>query len=106
MEINILIILKWLFGGATLLCLGWLSEERRSLKTRVDILEDKIGLLTEDLDNVKDKIDCIESHTDTVISNRLIPIQQSLELVNMNTINISTDIKKLINRLDKSGCEC
>ena len=106
MEINLLIVLKWLFSGATLLCLGWLSEERRSLKTRVDILEGKINLLAEDLDNVKDKIDCIESHTDTVISNRLVPIQQSLELVNMNTINISTDIKKLINRLDKSDCEC
>ena len=99
-------MLKWLFSGATLLCLGWLSEERRSLKTRVDILEDKIYLLTEDLDNAKDKIDGIESHTDTVISNRLVPIQQSLELVNMNTINISADIKKLINRLDKSDCEC
>ena len=106
MEINLLIVLKWLFSGATLLCLGWLSEERRSLKTRVDILEGKISLLTEDLDNVKDKLDCIESHTDTVISNKLVPIQQSLELVNMNTINISTDIKKLINRLDKSDCEC
>lgn len=106
MEINILIILKWLFSGATLLCLGWLSEERRSLKTRVDILEGKVGLLTEDLDNVKDKIDGIKLHTDTAISNRLVPIQQSLELVNMNTINISTDIKKLINRLDKSDCEC
>ena len=106
MEINLLIVLKWLFSGATLLCLGWLSEERRSLKTRVDILEGKISLLVEDLDNVKDKIDDIESHTDTVISNRLVPIQQSLELVNMNTINISTDIKKLINRLDKSDCEC
>ena len=106
MEINILIILKWLFGGATLLCLGWLSEERRSLKTRVDILEGKISLLIEDLDNVKDKIEGIESHTDMVISNRLVPIQQSIELVNMNTINISTDIKKLINRLNKSDCEC
>ena len=106
MEINLLIVLKWLFSGATLLCLGWLSEERRSLKTRVDILEGKIGLLTEDLDNVKDNIDCIKSHTDTVISNRLVPIQQSLELVNMNTINISADIKKLINRLDKTDCEC
>ena len=105
MEINLLIILKWLFSGATLLCLGWLSEERRSLKTRVDILEEKITLLTEDLDNVKDKIDNIESHTDIVISNRLVPIQQSIELVNMNTINISTDIKKLLNRLDKSCCE-
>ena len=106
MEINILLALKWLFGGAALLCFGWLSEERRSLKTRVDILEEKISLLAEDLDNVKDKIGNIESHTDTVISNRLVPIQQSLELVNMNTINISTDIKKLINRLDKSDCEC
>ena len=106
MEINILIILKWLFGGATLLCLGWLSEERRSLKTRVDILEGKITLLTEDLDNVKDKLAGIESHTDIAISNRLVPLQQSLELVNMNTINISTDIKKLLNRLDKSDCEC
>ena len=106
MEINLLIVLKWLFSGATLLCLGWLSEERRSLKTRVDILEGKICLLTEDLDNVKDKLAGIESHTDIAISNRLVPIQQSLELVNMNTINISADIKKLINRLDKSDCEC
>ena len=105
MEINILIVLKWLFGGATLLCLGWLSEERRSLKTRVDILEGKISLLAEDLDNVKDKIDGIESHTDTVISNRLVPIQQSLELVNMNTMAISSDIKRLLDKLDKSDCE-
>ena len=105
MEINLLIVLKWFFSGATLLCLGWLSEERRSLKTRVDILERKIGLLTEDLDNVKDKIDDIESHTDTVISNRLIPIQQSLELVNMNTMAISSDIKRLLDKLDKSDCE-
>ena len=106
MEINLLIIFKWLISGATLLCLGWLSEERRTLKTRVDILEGKITLLTEDLDNVKDRVEGIESHTDIAISNRLVPIQQSLELVNMNTINISTDIKKLINRLDKSDCEC
>ena len=105
MEINLLIILKWLFSGATLLCLGWLSEERRSLKTRVDILEGKISLLVEDLDNVKDKIDGIESHTDTVISNRLVPIQQSLELVNMNTMAISSDIKRLLGKLDKSDCE-
>ena len=105
MEINLLIVLKWLFSGATLLCLGWLSEERRSLKTRVDILEGKISLLAEDLYNVKDKIDCIESHTDTVISNRLVPIQQSLELVNMNTMSISSDIKRLLDKLDKSDCE-
>lgn len=105
MEINLLIVLKWLFSGATLLCLGWLSEERRSLKTRVDILEGKISLLAEDLDNVKDKVDCIESHTDTVISNRLVPIQQSLELVNMNTMAISSDIKRLLDKLDKSDCE-
>lgn len=105
MEINILIVLKWLFSGATLLCLGWLSEERRSLKTRVDILEGKINLLTEDLGNVKDKIDCIEAHTDIVISNRLVPIQQSLELVSMNTMAISSDIKRLLDKLDKSACE-
>ena len=105
MEIILLIVLKWLFSGATLLCLGWLSEERRSLKTRVDILEGKISLLVEDLDNVKDKIDGIESHTDTVISNRLVPIQQSLELVNMNTMAISSDIKRLLDKLDKSDCE-
>ena len=104
MEINLLIVLKWLFSGATLLCLGWLSEERRSLKTRVDILEDKIYLLTEDLDNAKDKIDCIESHTGTVISNRLSPIQQSIELVNRNTMAISSDIKRLLDKLDKSDC--
>ena len=105
MEINLLIVLKWLFSGATLLCLGWLSEERRSLKTRIDILEDKIYLLTEDLDNAKDKIDCIESHTGTVISNRLSPIQQSIELVNRNTMAISCDIKRLLDKLDKSDCE-
>ena len=106
MEINLLIVLKWFFSGATLLCLGWLSEERRSLKTRVEILEGKISLLAEDLDNVKDKIDGIESHTDTVISNRLVPIQQSLELVNMNTMAISCDIKRLLDKLDKLDCEC
>ena len=105
MEINLLIVLKWLFSGATLLCLGWLSEERRSLKTRVDILEGKISLLAEDLGNVKDKIDCIEVHTDTVISNRLVPIQQSLELVNINTMAISSDIKRLLDKLDKSTCK-
>lgn len=104
MEINLLIVLKWFFSGATLLCLGWLSEERRSLKTRVDILEDKIYLLTEDLDNAKDKIDCIESHTGTVISNRLSPIQQSIELVNRNTMAISSDIKRLLDKLDKPDC--
>ena len=96
--------MKWFFSGATLLCLGWLSEERRSLKTRVDILEDKIYLLTEDLDNAKDKIDCIESHTGTVISNRLSPIQQSIELVNRNTMAISSDIKRLLDKLDKPDC--
>ena len=74
MEINLLIILKWLFSGATLLCLGWLSEERRSLKTRVDILEGKISLLAEDLDNVKDKIDVkvafqyTDTYSDNIIS--------------------------------------
>ena len=105
MEINLLMVLKWLFSGATLLCLGWLSEERRSLKTRVDILEGKISLLAEDLGNVKDKIDCIEVHTDIVISNRLVPIQQSLELVNINTMAISSDIKRLLDKLDKSTCK-
>ena len=105
MEINILLALKWLFGGAALLCFGWLSEERRSLKTRVGILEGKISLLAEDLGNVKDKLAGIESHTDIAISNRLVPIQQSLEIVNINTMAISSDIKRLLDKLDKSTCK-
>ena len=35
MEINLLFLLKCLFGGMFVLSMGWLNENRKSLKTKI-----------------------------------------------------------------------
>lgn len=43
MEINLLFIIKCLFGGLSIFCLGWLNENRKSLKLRITNLEDRVS---------------------------------------------------------------
>ena len=40
MELNILLILKWLLSGLGLICFGWLVEDRKTLKSKIDKIED------------------------------------------------------------------
>lgn len=94
MEINILLALKWLFGGAALLCFGWLSEERKSLKKRVQILEEKVS-------DVERSLGVISTETHDLIDAKLNPIKLNIESVMLSMQMISHDIKSLIGRLDK-----
>jgi len=94
MEINLLLALKWLFGGAALLCFGWLSEERKSLKRRVQGLEEKVN-------DVERSLEVISTETHDLIDAKLNPIKLNIEAVMLSTQMISLDIKSLIGRLDK-----
>ena len=44
MELNILLILKWLLSGLGLVCFGWLVEDRKTLKSKVDKLEERVNV--------------------------------------------------------------
>ena len=42
MELNILLILKWLLSGLGLICFCWLVEHRKTLKSKIDKFVKKI----------------------------------------------------------------
>ena len=43
MEINLLFLLKCFFGGMFVLSMGWLNENRKSLKTKITALEERVS---------------------------------------------------------------
>ncbi len=61
MEINLLFIIKCLFGGLFIFCLGWLNENRKSLKLRITNLEDRVSTNEKRINTLKNKIDSIET---------------------------------------------
>ena len=81
MELNILLILKWLLSGLGLVCFGWLVEDRKTLKYKVDKLEERLGVVEKRQSIIKNKVDNIESTTSSLIDAKLEPIHVSLELL-------------------------
>lgn len=105
MEINLLFVIKCLFGGLFIFCLGWLNENRKSLKLRITSLEDRVSTL-------KNKIDSIETIVPTAIDDKLRPIRETLDLMTTVTTNISLDIRTLLKKVEdnqkeaKQGKDC
>lgn len=97
MEINLLLILKYIGGGVFLFLLGWagwLHEDRKTLKVRIRKLEYKVQ-------NIETKVDNSDSKTSQMIEERLKPLQQSLDLMAKTTETININISKLLSKIDE-----
>jgi uncharacterized coiled-coil protein SlyX len=105
MEINLLFIFKCLFGGLFIFCLGWLNENRKSLKLRITNLEDRVSTNEKRISGLKNKIDSLESIVPTTIDDKLKPIRETLDLMTTVTTNISLDIRTLLKKVEDSQKE-
>ena len=105
MEINLLFLLKCLFGGMFVLSMGWLNENRKSLKTKVTALEERVSTNEKRVSGLKNKIDSLESIVPTAIDDKLRPIRETLDLMTMVTTNISLDIRTLLKKVEDNQKE-
>ena len=105
MEINLLFIFKCLFGGLFIFCLGWLNENRKSLKLRISNLEDRVSLNEKRINTLKSKVESIETTVPTVIDDKLRPIRETLDLMTTVTTNISLDIRTLLKKVEDNQKE-
>ena len=105
MEINLLFIFKCLFGGLFIFCLGWLNENRKSLKLRITNLEDRVSTNEKRINTLKNKIDSIETTVPTAIDDKLRPIRETLDLMTTVTTNISLDIRTLLKKVEDNQKE-
>ena len=100
MELNILLILKWLLSGLGLICFGWLVEDRKTLKSKVDKLEDRLTIVEKRQGIIKNKVDNIESTTSSLIDAKLEPIHVSLELLTQSITLMRQDVLSLLNKIE------
>ena len=100
MELNILLILKWLLSGLGLVCFGWLVEDRKTLKSKVDKLEERLGVVEKRQSIIKNKVDNIESNTSFLIDAKLEPIHTSLELLTQSITLMRQDVLSLLNKIE------
>lgn len=105
MEINLLFIFKCLFGGLFIFCLGWLNENRKSLKLRISNLEERVSTNEKRISGLKNKIDSLENIVPTTIDDKLKPIRETLELMTTVTTNISLDIRTLLKEVEDNQKE-
>ena len=105
MEINLLFIFKCLFGGFFIFCLGWLNENRKSLKLRITNLEDRVTTNEEKFRLLNNKVETIETTVPTVIDDKLRPIRETLDLMTTVTTNISLDIRTLLKKVEDNQKE-
>ena len=105
MEINLLFIFKCLFGGLFIFCLGWLNENRKSLKLRISNLEERVSTNEKRISGLKNKIDSLESIVPTTIDDKLKPIRETLDLMTTVTTNISLDIRTLLKKVEDNQKE-
>lgn len=97
MEINLLLLLKYVGGGIFIFLLGWagwLHEDRKTLKVRIRKLEYKVQ-------NIETKVADTDSKTSQMIEDRLKPLQQSLDLMAKTTETINTNIAILLSKIDE-----
>ena len=100
MELNILLILKWLLSGLGLVCFGWLVEDRKSLKHKVEKLEERVCSVDKRQGVIKNKVDNIESTTSSLIDAKLEPIHVSLELLTQSITLMRQDVLSLLNKIE------
>ena len=100
MELNILLILKWLLSGLGLICFGWLVEDRKTLKSKIDKLEDRVNVVEKRQSIIKNKVDNIESTTSSLIDAKLVPIHVSLELLTQSITLMRQDVLSLLNKIE------
>ena len=105
MEINLLFLLKCLFGGMFVLSMGWLNENRKSLKLRISNLEDRVSTNEKRINTLKNKVESIETTVPTVIDDKLRPISETLDLMTTVTTNISLDIRTLLKKVEDNQKE-
>ena len=105
MEINLLFLLKCLFGGMFVLSMGWLNENRKSLKTKITALEERVSTNEKRITSLKYKIDTIETTLPATIDDKLRPIRETLDLMTTVTTNISLDIRTLLKKVEDNQKE-
>ena len=105
MEINLLFIIKCLLGGLFTFCLGWLNENRKSLKTKITALEERVSTNEKRVSSLKYKIDTIETTLPATIDDKLRPIRETLDLMTTVTTNISLDIRTLLKKVEDNQKE-
>ena len=105
MEINLLFIIKCLFGGMFVLSMGWLNENRKSLKTKITALEERVSTNEKRISSLKYKIDTIETTLPATIDDKLRPIRETLDLMTTVTTNISLDIRTLLKKVEDNQKE-
>lgn len=100
MEINLLLLIKYIGGGLFVFLLGWagwLHEDRKTLKVRIRKLEYKVQ-------NIETKIENTDSKTSQMIEERLRPLQHSLDLMAKTTETINMNITKLLSKTEEKQC--
>ena len=105
MEINLMFLLKCLFGGMFVLSMGWLNENRKSLKTKITALEERVSTNEKRISSLKYKIDTIETTLPATIDDKLRPIRETLDLMTTVTTNISLDIRTLLKKVEDNQKE-
>ena len=103
MEINLLFLLKCLFGGMFVLSMGWLNENRKSLKLRISNLEDRVSTNEKRINTLKNKVDAIETTVPTVIDDKLRPIQETLQLMTTVITTMNNDIRTLLRKVEENN---
>lgn len=105
MEINLLFLLKCLFGGMFVLSMGWLNENRKSLKLRITNLEDRVSTNEKRINTLKNKIDSIETTLPVTIDEKLQPIQKTLQLMTTVITTMNNDIRTLLKKVEDNQKE-
>ena len=103
MEINLLFILKCLFGGLFIFCLGWLNENRKSLKTKITALEERVSTNEKRITSLKYKIETIETTLPATIDEKLQPIQETLQLMTTVITTMNNDIRALLRKVEENN---
>ena len=103
MEINLLFLLKCLFGGMFVLSMGWLNENRKSLKTKITALEERVSTNEKRISSLKYKIDTIETTLPAIIDEKLQPIQETLQLMTPVITTMNNDIRTLLRKVEENN---
>ncbi|NCB78628.1 MAG: hypothetical protein EOM41_01250 [Bacilli bacterium] len=103
MEINLLFLLKCFFSGMFVLSMGWLNENRKSLKTKITALEERVSTNEKRISSLKYKIDTIETTLPATIDEKLQPIQETLQLMTTVITTMNNDIRTLLRKVEENN---
>ena len=103
MEINLMFLIKCLFGGMFVLSMGWLNENRKSLKTKITALEERVSTNEKRVSSLKYKIETIETTLPATIDEKLQPIQETLQLMTTVITTMNNDIRTLLRKVEENN---